>query len=129
MATVHILLVAAGGAIGSALRYLLSGAVQGLFPNSAFPWGTLVVNAAGCFAIGVVAQLAEGRGLLGPETRTFLMVGLLGGFTTFSAFSHETVSALRDGVVPLAVANVVLSMVLCLGAVWAGRVLAYELWR
>ena len=125
----RLALVALGGAIGSSLRFLLGGAVQGLFPQAAFPWGTLFVSVAGCFALGVLAQLAEGRGFLGPDARVFLLIGVLGGFTTFSAFAHETVNSLRDGVPVLALVNVAASVVLGLGAVWAGRVLAHVVWR
>ena len=91
-----ILLVAAGGAIGSVLRWLLSGAMQRL-TRSPFPWGTFTVNAIGSFAIGAIAALALERALVSPAARLFLITGILGGFTTFSAFSYETLALLRDG--------------------------------
>jgi CrcB protein len=88
--------VALGGAIGSVSRWLLSGAVQ-RWTNSGFPWGTLTVNAIGSLAVGVLAALALERALVSPAARQFLIVGVLGGFTTFSAFSYEAVALLRDG--------------------------------
>lgn len=90
------LLVAAGGAIGSVLRWWLGGVVQRA-SGSPFPWGTLAVNLAGSFAIGWLATLALERALIPPSARMFLIVGLLGGFTTFSAFSWENLALLRDG--------------------------------
>jgi CrcB protein len=118
-----ILLVGSGGFIGSVLRYWLSGIAQGLGPRAAFPVGTLVVNVTGCLVIGVVAGLAEARGL-GEGVRTFLVVGLLGGYTTFSAFANETVAIARAGEPLWAGINVVASVAACLAAVWAGRALA-----
>jgi len=88
-------LVALGGAIGSMLRWGLGGAVQ-RWTGSAFPWGTFTVNAAGSLAIGLVAALALERALVSPATRLFAIAGVLGGFTTFSAFSYETLALLRD---------------------------------
>ena len=87
-----------------------------------FPWGTLLVNVAGSFAIGLLAALvtADGRPALGSDARAFLMVGVLGGFTTFSSFSLETLTLARTGALGAAAANVALSLVLCLGGVWLG---------
>jgi CrcB protein len=113
--------VALGGALGSVARYACSGlAIRWL--GSGFPWGTLFVNVSGSFAIGLLAALvsADGRPLLGNDTRAFLMVGALGGFTTFSAFSLETLSLARGGAVGAATANVALSLGLCLAGVWLG---------
>ena len=89
-------LVALGGALGSMLRWGLSGAVQ-RWTGSAFPWGTFAVNAAGSLAVGLIAALALERALVSPAVRLFSIVGVLGGFTTFSAFSYETLALLRDG--------------------------------
>lgn len=89
-------LVALGGALGSTLRWWLSGAIQ-RWTGSAFPWGTFVVNAVGSLAIGLVAALALERALVPPAARIFVVVGVLGGFTTFSALSYETFALLRDG--------------------------------
>ena len=125
----RVLWIGLGGAVGSILRYLLSGAAQDALPRSTFPLGTLVVNVLGCFALGVLAELAETRGFMSPATRSLLMVGLLGGFTTFSAFASETVSALRDGAALVAALNVASSVFLGLAAVWGGRVAAAQIWR
>ena len=118
-----VLLVALGGGFGAVLRYWLGSAVQGSAPAGSFPLGTLVVNVSGCFAIGVLAELAERRGL-STEARAFLMVGILGGFTTFSAFANESVNAVRAGAAAAAVLNVASSVILCLVATWAGRSLS-----
>ncbi|OGF17959.1 MAG: hypothetical protein A2W00_12565 [Candidatus Eisenbacteria bacterium RBG_16_71_46] len=91
-----LLAVALGGALGSALRWWLSGLVQD-WTGSVFPWGTFAVNALGSLLIGFVAALAFERALVSPLVRVFVIVGVLGGFTTFSAFSYETVSLLREG--------------------------------
>lgn len=125
----RLLLVGVGGFVGSVLRYLLSGLVHEVAPRTSFPIGTLAVNVAGCFVIGVVAELAETRGFLGPDSRALLVVGVLGGFTTFSSFANETVNAARDGAPLVALLNVMLTLVLCLSAVMAGRTLANLVWR
>ena len=91
-----VLLVALGGAFGSALRWALSGAVQ-RWTGSPLPWGTFAVNAIGSLAIGVITALALERALVSPAIRAFLVPGVLGGFTTFSAYSYETFALLRDG--------------------------------
>ncbi len=85
----RLLLVLAGGALGSGGRYLVTVWMVDRF-GAAFPWGTLAVNIAGSFLIGLLATLADDLGRIGPETRTFLVAGVLGGFTTFSSFSLET---------------------------------------
>ena len=84
----RVLLVGIGGFIGSVLRYWLSGGIQSAAPRSSFPYGTPAVNLLGCLAIGILAELAESRGFLRPDTRAFLFVGVLGGFTTLSAFAN-----------------------------------------
>ena len=119
------LLVAVGGAAGSVLRYWMSGVAQRSGPAtgawSVFPFGTLAVNVLGCLIIGALAEIGERRGPLTPETRALLMVGFLGGFTTFSAFANETVAVWRSGAGAVAVANVVLSVATCVVAVLIGR--------
>ena len=125
----RLLLVGLGGFFGSILRYWIGGLAQGRAPRTAFPVGTLVVNILGCFAIGLLAQLVEARGYLRPETRALLFVGLLGGFTTFSAFAHETITAAKDGAAAMALLNVAATVILCLGAAWSGRIVAHLLWR
>ncbi len=108
------LLVALGGAAGSVSRYVLSALVQAARPGT-FPWGTLAVNALGCLLAGVVAGLADGRGVLGPEARILLLTGFLGGLTTFSAFGLETVQLFRGGQFAAAGLNVGLQLA-CGGA-------------
>jgi len=125
----RLLLVGLGGFFGSILRYWIGGLAQGSAPRTAFPVGTLVVNVLGCFAIGLLAQLVEARGYLRPETRALLFIGLLGGFTTFSAFAHETVTAAKDGAGGMALLNVAATVILSLGAAWTGRIVAHVLWR
>ncbi|MBI5646716.1 MAG: fluoride efflux transporter CrcB [Ignavibacteriae bacterium] len=123
------IVIALGGGIGSVLRYTLGGWVQTWSGSAAFPWGTLAVNLLGCFIIGLVSQLAEGRGGFSAETRLFLVVGLLGGFTTFSAFGNETLNLLRDGEHVYAVLNAAGNLLIGLAAVWLGRAAAFALWR
>ena len=115
-------LVFLGGGIGASLRHLLGGAAQALSKSATFPWGTFAVNVTGCFAIGLLAELAEERGVPSGNVRTFLFVGVLGGYTTFSSFSYETLALVRDGEVFSAFSNVGLSLVSGLAATWAGMV-------
>ena len=110
------LMVALGGALGSVLRFWL-GALIGTKAGAPF-WGTLFVNVTGCFLIGLLGNLRENGP--GEFDRYFLMVGVLGGYTTFSTFSLQTLELFRAGSPGLAAANVALSMVLCLLAVWLG---------
>lgn len=113
--------VAIGGALGSMARYACSG-LAARWIGAAFPWGTLFVNVAGSLAIGVLAALATHgeRPLVGTDARAFLMVGVLGGFTTFSSFSLETLTLARGGQLAAAGANVAVSLVACLVAVAIG---------
>ena len=125
----RLLLVGVGGFAGSILRHALSGLAQDAARGSLFPWGTLAVNLVGCFAIGALAQLAEARGAFAAETRLLLFTGLLGGFTTYSAFGNETLNLLRDAERALAAANVLAHVVLGLACVYFGRVVAQLVWR
>lgn len=119
-----LLLVALGSALGGVMRYWLSGLVATRV-GEVFPWGTLAVNVLGSFLIGLLAGLdASGRMGLTPGARGFLMIGVLGGFTTFSSFSLQTLQRLHDGDWLRAGGNVVLSVVLCLGAAALGFWLA-----
>ena len=115
------LLVALGGALGSVARYACSGVALRLF-GIGFPYGTLFVNVVGSYAIGVLGTIAiaGGRTLTAPDIRAFLVTGILGGFTTFSAFSLETFTLARSGNLSGAAVNVVLSLVLCFVAVALG---------
>jgi CrcB protein len=117
--------VAIGGALGTIARYWLSGVVARLIGET-FPWGTLLINVSGSFVIGFFAALTapDGRVFVGTTARQFVMVGLCGGFTTFSAFSLQTLNLMNDGEWFRAGGNVGLSVVLCLIAVWAGYMLA-----
>jgi fluoride exporter len=123
-----LFLAGIGGFIGSSLRYAVTGYVQTWSRSIDFPYGTLAVNLIGCFLIGFLSQLAESRGVLTAESRTFVFIGILGGFTTFSAFGNETMNLWRDGENLLAMANVAAHLLLGLGAVWASRALAYQIW-
>jgi len=125
----NILLVGLGGFIGSVLRYLASGYVQQSSRSIDFPFGTLAVNVIGCFVIGFLAQLAEERGVFTSESRSFILVGILGGFTTFSSFGNETLNLARDSQMLNALANVGANVVLGLLAVWLGRTVSYLIWR
>ena len=124
-----LFLAGIGGFIGSVLRYSVSGFVQDLSRSIDFPYGTLAVNLIGCLAIGFLSQLAETRGFFTAETRTLIFIGVLGGFTTFSAFSNETINLWREGESLLATVNVAAHLVLCLGAVWISRAVAYQIWK
>lgn len=114
----NLIYIAAGGVIGALLRYAVTGAVFKLVPG-AFPWGTLLVNISGCFAIGVVWHLFEGL-YITPGMRLFLMVGFLGAYTTFSSFGLETINLLREGEVGYALFYVLISNVVGIAAVYAG---------
>jgi CrcB protein len=120
----NLLLVGAGGFLGSVLRYLAGGAVQAAARHVHFPWGTLAVNATGCLLIGLLGGLAETRHVLSPEQRLFLITGFLGGFTTFSAYGFETYYLVRVGEPGLAAANALGQVALGLACVWAGHALA-----
>jgi CrcB protein len=124
-----IFLAGIGGFLGSILRYSISGFVQDVSRSIHFPYGTLAVNLIGCFAIGLLSHLAETRGFFTAETRTLVFVGVLGGFTTFSAFGNETINLWREGESGLALINIGAHLVLCLGAVWLSRALAYQIWK
>jgi CrcB protein len=122
------LIVALGGAIGSVARFWFSGLAARHW-GGAFPWGTLAVNVIGSFIIGLVAGLAavESRMWVSPTSRLFIMVGICGGFTTFSSFSLQTLNLARDGEWLRAGANILGSVALCLVGVWAGYLVAAQL--
>ena len=115
--------VAVGGALGAVSRFWLGAQVEQRH-NTIFPWGTLVINVTGSFIIGVFAAMNEpdGRFRASPAFRNFFMVGICGGYTTFSSFSLETLRRLQGGQFLCAGGNVVLSVALCLLAVWLGYV-------
>jgi fluoride exporter len=123
-----VLLVGVGGFLGSIARYLVSGYIQDR-TGEIFPFGTLAVNVIGCFVIGGLSELAEARAFLSSETRALVVIGVLGGFTTFSTFGNETVNLLRDGEWGFAMLNLLTHAVLAIGAVWVGRTMAHIIWR
>ena len=116
----HILLVGLGGALGTIARYKLGDLVLHPSTDWRFPLGTFVVNVLGCMIAGVLAGLIERHGLFSPDTRMFLFTGVLGGFTTFSAFGVETVGLLRRGEANVALAYVAMSVVCGVAALWLG---------
>lgn len=116
---VRVLWVAVGGAIGSVGRYLVDGWVLQL-AGPHFPSGTFVVNVLGCLLFGVVAGAADERFMLAPGGRAFLLIGILGGFTTFSTFTFETLQLVRDAQFARAMLNVAGQVVLGFLAMWAG---------
>ncbi len=117
----RLLYIAAGGALGAVSRYLVSGWAQGL-SSGVFPWGTLTVNVVGSFLIGALSALFE-RQAVSPNIRLFLMIGTLGGFTTFSSFSQETINLFREHQAPLALLNVLINNTLGIALAIAGFLL------
>ena len=124
-----IIYVALGGALGSASRYLLGTWTQSISKSIDFPYGTLTVNLIGCFVIGFLSQLAESRSAFTSESRAFVFVGILGGFTTFSSFGNDTINLLRDGETFNALANIGANVIVGLLLVWLGRMVSYWIWR
>jgi CrcB protein len=122
------LIVALGGAVGSVARFKLGGFVLHHSEGWNFPASTFSVNVLGCLVIGVLAGLAEHHDLFSPSLRLLLFTGLLGGFTTFSAFGYETVFLLRRGLFAVAIGYVLLSVVCGLVAVGGGMKFVDVLW-
>ncbi|NWF89527.1 MAG: fluoride efflux transporter CrcB [Ignavibacteriaceae bacterium] len=120
---IKYLLIGTGGFIGSVLRYWTSVNAYKIFGEK-FPYGTFAVNVIGCLLIGFIAEISENRFLISSEVRTFLMIGFLGGYTTFSTFGYETFTLLQDKDYLTAGLNILLSVVVCLFAVWLGTLLA-----
>lgn len=120
--------IAIGSALGGVARFWCSGFVARSIGET-FPWGTLIVNVTGSFVIGFFATITgpDGRIFASSLTRQFVMVGICGGYTTFSSFSLQTLSLMNDGEWLYAGGNIVLSVVVCLVAVWAGHMLATSL--
>lgn len=115
----QLLAVAAGGAIGASLRWVIAGAVQRA-SGSAFPWGTFAVNAIGSFALGFLFVYLIERSTYGEIMRLLLTVGLLGAFTTFSTYSLESIRLLEQGAFGMAAANVLGQVLICLALTWVG---------
>lgn len=121
---VNAALVGVGGFIGAIFRYGLSGFVQRSAVIVAFPYGTLVVNMLGCLLIGMTVGFIDSRQIINPEFRSFVLVGVLGGFTTYSTFGMETFALLRDADFLRAAGNVLVHVVGGLVLVWIGYSLA-----
>ena len=118
-----------GGALGSMLRFGLGSWIDATVSKAGqlFPWGTIVVNITGCFVIGFIAAISapgEGRAMISPLVRQFIMIGILGGYTTFSSFSLQTLTLAQDNQWGGAAANVLISVVLCLVGCWLGALAA-----
>lgn len=124
-----LVLIGVGGFIGAVLRYLMSGWVQNLTQSVTFPHGTLAVNIAGCFLMGIFSHLVETQAGMTAELRLFLMVGFLGSFTTYSTFSHETLNLLQEHGLSLALINMGTHVVIGLAAVLLGRFAIISIWR
>jgi len=122
----QVLAIAAGGAVGALLRFWASNWVYGLLGRD-FPYGTLAVNLLGSLVMGLCFVLFIERLVVGPEWRAFVMVGLLGAFTTFSTFSIETFNLLDDGELIKAMSNVLISVMLCVLAAWVGVIAGRQL--
>ncbi len=120
----HAVLVGAGGFVGTLLPYGVGGILQRQLPHATFPYGTLVVNLLGCLVIGGLAGLIDTRQVFSPEARGFALIGVLGGFTTYSTFGYETFALVRDAEHLRAAANVALHVILGLAGVWLGYALA-----
>lgn len=115
-------LIFIGGGIGSVLRYLMIGLIQGGM-TSVFPLGTMAVNIAGSLAIGLTMSLSERFVAIAPEIRIFLTVGIMGGFTTFSTFSYETLMMLKDGELFYGAMNIAGTVTACVTAAWLGMLI------
>ena len=126
---IKLCIIGGGGFTGAVLRYLVSGWVQFRSGSILFPFGTMAVNLLGCLVIGLLTFLVENRSMFSPEMRSFLLIGLLGAFTTFSTFGNETLALIRDSRLDLAALNVIVQVTAGVGMVWLGRVLAAIIWR
>lgn len=125
----NLFFIGIGGFCGAVLRYLISGGIQKWSQSVDFPYGTLTVNLVGCLLIGMLTRLDEMRSLLSPEMRFFILIGLLGAFTTYSTFSNEAMNLINDRRFNLAVVYLGAHVVLGLGAVMLGRLTTYFIWR
>ncbi|MBE0438768.1 MAG: fluoride efflux transporter CrcB [Gammaproteobacteria bacterium] len=122
----QLLAIAGGGALGAVFRFGVSNGVYRLLGRD-FPYGTLAVNVLGSLLMGVLFTLFVERLALSAEWRSAIFIGLLGAFTTFSAFSFETISLIQSGALFRAMLNILLSIILCLGATWLGLGLGRQL--
>jgi CrcB protein len=118
--------VAAGGALGSVLRYGLSLSVHA-FAGRGFPWGTFAVNVLGCFAMGILFVVFMDRLTNSTVLRAGVLIGVLGGFTTFSSFTIETINLIEEGAHLKALVNAMASLLVCVAATWVGVVIGRNL--
>ena len=123
------ILIGVGGFAGAVLRYIISGGVQAFSQSITFPHGTLAVNVIGCFFIGLCSHLVESQIGISAEMRLFLMVGLLGSFTTYSTFSYETINLLQNQRLFQGLLNILAHILLGLAAVLIGRFTIMMIWR
>lgn len=114
------LLTALGGAIGATLRFGIGRWVQDMLGQPGFPYGTLLINVTGCIVFGFIAGLVDKGAAITTEQRTFMLVGILGGYTTFSTFGYDTFALLRDGQLAAALLNVGVQVVAGVLGVWLG---------
>ncbi|WP_028579765.1 fluoride efflux transporter CrcB [Desulfogranum japonicum] len=126
---IRLCIIGAGGFVGAIGRYLVSGWVQNRSDLLLFPIGTMAVNLIGCFCIGFLTMLVETRSFFSVEIRSFLLIGMLGAFTTFSTFGNETLMLMREGRFDLAAFNSVVQVVIGVAMVWMGRAAAGIIWR
>ncbi len=125
----NIFIAGLGGFLGAILRYVIGSWVRQLSGNHPFPYGTLTVNVLGCLAIGLATQLFEIKQVFSQETRIFLLVGLLGAFTTFSTFGIETLNLFQEGKTGLSIMNILIHLLLGLFAVWLGHRTGHWIWK
>ncbi|MDZ4716090.1 MAG: fluoride efflux transporter CrcB [Cytophagales bacterium] len=121
-----LFLVFLGGGLGSVTRFAL-GKWVGTFHQQPFPWGTLAANIVACFVMGVVVGLADHRQIISASSRMFWTVGFCGGFSTFSAFSHETITLIQQGLPASMIAYIASSLLLCVAVTYAGLYLGESL--
>ncbi len=116
---INLSLVFVGGGIGAVARYWMQG-IMYRFMSGVLPYGTIAVNVLGCFMIGLLMTGMEERFMVNPSLRIFITIGILGGFTTFSSFSFETIALFQDGEIFFGMLNVLASVVICLSATYVG---------
>ncbi len=115
-----ILMVGMGGFAGSVCRYIINELSHRFFSDSFLPYGTITVNVFGCLFIGLLGGLSETKQIFTPEIRALVIIGFLGGFTTFSTFGHEMFTIARDGQLAAATAHLLIHLILGFGSVWLG---------
>lgn len=122
----QLLAIAGGGALGAVFRFVMSNGIYRILGRD-FPYGTLAVNVIGSLLMGILFSLLVERLAISAEWRSAILIGFLGAFTTFSTFSFETISLIQSGALLRAMLNIVMSVVLCLGATWLGLGLGRQL--